>query len=52
MPKTPLDIREHKETIECINRELESGNIVEVKRERDKIVVVRIDRNVKIREDI
>lgn len=50
--KTPLDIRDHPETIDCINRELEGGNIIEVKRERDKIVVVHISRTVKNREEL
>lgn len=42
----------NKEVIETIERALQNGSSVEVKRERDNIVVVELTRKVKIKSPI
>lgn len=40
------------EVVEMIRAELSAGNSVEVKKERDNIVIVRLDRKLKIKSPI
>lgn len=46
VPELPEDV------IEMIRAELSAGNSVEVKKERDNIVIVRLDRKLKIKSPI
>jgi hypothetical protein len=46
VPELPEDV------IEMIRAELSTGNVVEVKRERDNIVIVRLDRKLRSKTPI
>ena len=47
-----LDVRTMPEVINLINKELSAGNIIEIKKERENIAVIRIDRKVKVKAPI
>jgi len=47
-----VEIRNYPEFLEEINRELEAGNAVEVRLEGTKLVLVRLGRTVKVKQDI
>lgn len=46
-----IDIREKPKIVEIINKELTAGNIIELKNESRGLVVVRITRDMRIREE-
>lgn len=47
--KNRVEVQKFPELLEEINRELEAGNAVEIRRERDELVVVRLGRTVKLK---